>query len=90
MLEKISKTFGSRIAYNHCVCHIIQNVKSYLRRGTAREMLGYYKEAIDGLYLDLSLFPCFAVKSGSLTVGRKRRNALYNYRFSSSCFWNKQ
>lgn len=26
----------------------VQNVKAYLRRGTAREMLGYYKDAIDG------------------------------------------
>lgn len=26
-----------------------QIVKAYLRRGTAREMLGYYKEAVDGL-----------------------------------------
>lgn len=26
----------------------LQNVKSYLRRGTAREMLGYYKEAMEG------------------------------------------
>jgi len=25
-----------------------QNVKAYLRRGTAREMLGYYKDAIEG------------------------------------------
>jgi hypothetical protein len=30
-----------------------QNVKAYLRRGTAREILGYYKEAIDGLSLSL-------------------------------------
>ncbi|PKA51784.1 Outer envelope protein 64, chloroplastic [Apostasia shenzhenica] len=26
-----------------------KNVKAYLRRGTAREMLGYYKEAMEGL-----------------------------------------
>ncbi|KAG8476630.1 hypothetical protein CXB51_030337 [Gossypium anomalum] len=26
-----------------------KNVKAYLRRGTAREMLGYYKEAIEGI-----------------------------------------
>jgi hypothetical protein len=32
-----------------------QNVKAYLRRGTAREMLGYYKEATDGLSLSLSV-----------------------------------
>lgn len=32
-----------------------QNVKAYLRRGTAREMLGYYKEAIDGLSLSLNM-----------------------------------
>jgi hypothetical protein len=32
-----------------------QNVKAYLRRGTAREILGYYKKAIDGLSLSLSL-----------------------------------
>lgn len=28
--------------------HILQNVKAYFRRGTAREMLGYYTEAIEG------------------------------------------
>ncbi|XWS37576.1 hypothetical protein CRYUN_Cryun19dG0055600 [Craigia yunnanensis] len=28
-----------------------KNVKAYLRRGTAREMLGYYKEAIEGEFL---------------------------------------
>ncbi|RVX18098.1 Translocon at the outer membrane of chloroplasts 64 [Vitis vinifera] len=27
---------------------LFQNVKAYLRRGTAREMLGYYKDAIEG------------------------------------------
>ncbi|KAH7549407.1 hypothetical protein JRO89_XS13G0026600 [Xanthoceras sorbifolium] len=32
-----------------------KNVKAYLRRGTAREMLGYYKEAIEG---ELSLCNC--------------------------------
>ena len=26
-----------------------QNVKAYLRRGTAREFLGYYKEADEGM-----------------------------------------
>lgn len=26
----------------------LQSVKAYLRRGTAREFLGYYKEANDG------------------------------------------
>ena len=26
----------------------LQNVKAYLRRGTAREMLGYFKEATEG------------------------------------------
>lgn len=26
----------------------VQNVKAYFRRGTAREVLGYYKEAIEG------------------------------------------
>ncbi|PWA74584.1 translocon at the outer membrane of chloroplasts 64 [Artemisia annua] len=30
---------------------VLQNVKAYLRRGTAREMLGYYKEAIEGVLL---------------------------------------
>jgi hypothetical protein len=32
-------------------CQILcsfQIVKAYLRRGTAREMLGYYKEAVEG------------------------------------------
>lgn len=29
---------------------IVQNVKAYLRRGTAREMLGYYKEATEGVF----------------------------------------
>ncbi|KAG4134408.1 hypothetical protein ERO13_D08G154580v2 [Gossypium hirsutum] len=28
-----------------------KNVKAYLRRGTAREMLGYYKEAIEGVLI---------------------------------------
>ena len=28
---------------------VLQNVKAYLRRGTAREMLGFYKEAIEGM-----------------------------------------
>ena len=39
-----------------------QNVKAYFRRGTAREMLGYYKDAIDGkifhpshIYVQLSI-----------------------------------
>lgn len=30
------------------VFFLFQNVKAYLRRGTAREMLGAYKEAMDG------------------------------------------
>lgn len=34
-----------------------QIVKAYLRRGTAREMLGYYKEAVDGpSYLSSSVY----------------------------------
>lgn len=73
MLEKMWKTFGPRIVYNHCVCHIIQNVKSYLRRGTAREMLGYYKEALEGLNLDLSLITCFALKKWLFNYGKKKK-----------------
>lgn len=45
---------------------ILQSIKSYLRRGTAREMLGYYKEAIEGQLLSEYPFypanfltPCF-------------------------------
>lgn len=30
------------------IVNLFQNVKAYLRRGTAREMLGYDKEAIGG------------------------------------------
>lgn len=30
---------------------ILQNVKAYLRRGTAREMIGYYKKATEGMLL---------------------------------------
>lgn len=37
--------------YLPCFYGSCQNVKAYLRRGTAREMLGYYKEAIEGLSL---------------------------------------
>lgn len=33
----------------------VQNVKAYLRRGTAREMLGYYKDAIEGESIHCSL-----------------------------------
>lgn len=36
-----------------CYLCFTQNVKAYFRRGTAREMLGYYKEAIDGKILIL-------------------------------------
>lgn len=39
----------------------MQSVKAYLRRGTAREMLGYYKEADEGhkrLPPPAFAFPC--------------------------------
>ncbi|GAB4860974.1 hypothetical protein Ancab_036134 [Ancistrocladus abbreviatus] len=35
----------------------LKNVKAYLRRGTAREMLGYYKEAIEDFRYALLLEP---------------------------------
>ena len=34
-----------------------KNVKAYFRRGTARQMLGYYKEAIDDFKHALVLEP---------------------------------
>ena len=37
------------------ILYTFQIVKAYLRRGTAREMLGYYREAVDGLIFCFSL-----------------------------------
>ena len=39
----------------------VQNVKAYLRRGTAREMVGYYKDAIDGESVHYSLMKMWVV-----------------------------
>ncbi|KAI9174424.1 hypothetical protein LWI28_017035 [Acer negundo] len=39
------------------ISHDKKNVKAYLRRGTAREMLGYYKEAIEDFSYALVLEP---------------------------------
>lgn len=36
---------------NFLVWNTLQNVKAYLRRAAAREMLGYYKQAIEGKFL---------------------------------------
>lgn len=41
--------FSRYVCFDICILpFLLQNVKAYLRRATAREMLGYYKEAIDG------------------------------------------
>ncbi|RWR83270.1 translocon at the outer membrane of chloroplasts 64 [Cinnamomum micranthum f. kanehirae] len=47
------------------------NVKAYLRRGTAREMLGYYKEAIEDFRYALVLEP--TNKTANLAVNRLRK-----------------
>lgn len=47
LFQALSRPFGCIIADNTFLA-CLQNVKAYLRRGTAREMLGYYKEAMDG------------------------------------------
>ena len=48
------------LCHNIVSYYISQNVKAYLRRGTAREMLGYYKEAIEGEFL-LCVFYVFCI-----------------------------
>lgn len=60
----------------------VQNVKAYLRRGTAREMLGYYKDAIDGESVRCSLNGevvfcyAFVILYGSLGTNNYGRNTL--------------
>ncbi|KAK6795696.1 hypothetical protein RDI58_009151 [Solanum bulbocastanum] len=48
-----------------------KNVKAYLRRGTAREMLGYYKEAIEDFRYALVLEP--TNKRASLSADRLKK-----------------
>eukprot|EP00268_Persea_americana_P017230 TRINITY_DN18285_c0_g1_i1.p1 TRINITY_DN18285_c0_g1~~TRINITY_DN18285_c0_g1_i1.p1 ORF type:complete len:142 (-),score=30.74 TRINITY_DN18285_c0_g1_i1:503-928(-) len=48
-----------------------KNVKAFLRRGTAREMLGYYKEAIEDFGYALVLEP--TKKTANLAVNRLRK-----------------
>lgn len=50
-----------------------KNVKAYLRRGTAREMLGYYKEAIEDFRYALVLEP--TNKRASLSADRLKKFA---------------
>lgn len=42
------KALWLKTNYYLFIISITQNVKAYFRRGTSREMLGYYKEAIEG------------------------------------------
>lgn len=49
-----------------------KNVKAYLRRGTAREMLGYYKEAIEDFRYALVLEP--TNKRASLSADRLKKS----------------
>jgi hypothetical protein len=44
------------VYYDIYFLSFLQNVKAYLRRATAREMLGYYKEAIEGKLHPYTLF----------------------------------
>ncbi|KAF8389993.1 hypothetical protein HHK36_024513 [Tetracentron sinense] len=56
-----------------------KNVKAYLRRGTAREMLGYYKEAIEDFTYALVLYFTYALvleptnKRASLSANRLKK-----------------
>lgn len=50
------RTHINGVIYN--VLLFVQNVKAYLRRGTARESLLCYKEAAEGKNPDYRLFKC--------------------------------
>ncbi|KVI04768.1 Amidase [Cynara cardunculus var. scolymus] len=50
-----------------------KNVKAYLRRGTAREMLGYYKEAIEGTHFKYALVLEPTNKRAAVSADRLRK-----------------
>lgn len=56
MYMHAQRTHINGVTYN--VLLFVQNVKAYLRRGTARESLLHYKEAAEGKNPDFTLFKC--------------------------------